>query len=376
MPLNRSTRDSIAKHGRYGNAVKGAITPGNRQRAQQTVVERFGIRYEDADQADKALVDVQYDSFNRQLVFTRAPVSGGSSSSGLLLGSILGGNVLPVTVNESDASKNLYPDQRPFSFSMPLTKSVTQNGRKADVLMTLPDVDDWLKYDLPSDFEFGDVLPRLPDGLCYVKLERPSTLGGAAWDANLDFAAELSTKGIPVVNKAYYDPRGSKSIIYLRWNVTSPRVETSKVYYAIGSSGIETYGTMQITSVSHDYKTMVTTLRVSRDIQDDEVVHVAVASNVCRSYDKPPLFNELQEITVAPLSDSGTILVCVNRNGQQTFTAGDLVMLSPVTDIIADEDGVTRVVGDVLGPVGTLLNMPHSHTYVGAGNAGGGPITL
>lgn len=137
----------------------------------------------------------------RWFVFCPKGSGDGGGGAAIAVGFVLGGNVQlnslppaddielkdPVyrhtfpspddTENEYGFLDTDYPARRPFAFTLPeldLTGAALER----------PIVNDWRKYDLPSGYSLGDALPRLPDGLCYVRVERPFSLkGGETWEA-------------------------------------------------------------------------------------------------------------------------------------------------------------------------------------------------
>jgi hypothetical protein len=117
----------------------------------------------------------------------------------MVVGVVLGGNVSPksfkaepelqqptqrsappdenTTEDEYGYKGSDYPNRRPFAFPLP---EIDVAGNK----LGAPLVNDWRRYDLAASYKVGDKLPRVPDGLCYVRIERPYSVEDAAWDAD------------------------------------------------------------------------------------------------------------------------------------------------------------------------------------------------
>ena len=304
-----------------------------------------------------------------------------------ILLSVVGGNTPPLTFNESanplntDVSKDeqgytydtAYPTNRPFAFPLPLIM-----GNK---LFVLPRVKDWTKFDLAKDYVIGNKVPRLPDGLSYLLLERPASIGSSSWLSRYDneLYSAVAASVVPYVSGAR-TVKGTLTKIKVRWSrpIRLPTGGPTGVLYSLTYETFDGVVTpLAVTSVSlvaADWSTVLTysdTVIGGVDPAKGSL-YLNVASGAVLSTATPPINNAAQDnLSVVYTLDREAIVVGLNRNGTQGFAYGDYVLCSSSAISITDEHGVSRDVLEILtsaNPAG----YPHAHLNDGGGPLGGG----
>lgn len=354
------------------------------------------------------------------------PLGGGGSGS--LVATILGGNVDPSTppdpTKKNDASylkgkinrapaglgstyadelgflDTDYPTSRPYAFPLPIL-----NVEKAK--QALPLVNRWDAYwPLPESYRFGDKLPRLPDGLCYVRLARPYSWNGSAWDANLSTPPGTTGAlvGVSVTVKADSGSTTSQtltvtwtrsdSVTVGDWNQSDlgEDIPASEAFSLPGSflrdPGTGTY--LSVASYTHAAGITTLTLSSAQPVGDLAGKTLLVQAGVLLIADPQnpatALPSPIQTLTIAVTGDRGTVALACNRSGLQGFTAGDHVVMADtkleITDhssLVPSQDGGagtdrTLPVLELISGAGGPLPL-HTHTNAGGGLSGGGVST-
>jgi hypothetical protein len=291
---------------------------------------------------------------------------GGAGGVNIVVGSIVGGNAESIQNGQPVA----VPGQKPHAFPVPLTDADNQ-------LLLLPTVEDFTALDLPDDYAFGDELPLLPDGLSYVRLERPYNALGAAWDANLalGLASDNTPNSAPTVVGAR-TVKSNLARVNLMWSREGELPQTASIAdYSLALTPkdgfvLEDLAAITIVSLGQDKDLRASTLTLSRPIvPEQETLTVTAVGGAWLSADAPPLPSLSGEADVVPNGDKFTLVLAVNRVGRQYFVQGDMVLLGNTVTVTDDQD-VSRTCLEIIGPVGNAVAF-HDHL-----NSGGGPAFL
>jgi hypothetical protein len=333
--------------------------------------------------------------------------SGGGGGAAVAVGVVLGGNaiqklltatvpaltdpVLRATYPSPDTTENEYgfldsdfPDRRVYAYSLPETDPA---GNK----LSVPIVNDWRKYLLPKSYTLGTKLPRIPDGLCYVRIERPYTLSdGTSWDANdvgpparpgvgdqgpvkaflsdttatvwfrhaldegipagapsgaeWDIGVALAAAATPTAVSALFDVTSASSpVVVDGWTI------------GIGGASINPDGSMTLTF--YKFKDAFAPQVVdAADISSDNVSNLTVAVpagalEVTLSPVAPAVVGEVVQSKAASLVvrdgvDRDVVAICLNDSGRQGFRAGDLVYVADVPIPMPDRYGMVSPDGN------------------------------
>lgn len=377
------------KHGKYKTGREGQrhVGPRHKSRVPGSSADLgIIIREEDAT-ADAALTDVRFDRQTGDFTFTRAPIAGGGSSS-FALASIVGGNVPPNAydpaadpLNDDDTLDEqgyvydtAYPVSRPLCMSTPLLAE--------DRVRTLPRVKKWSKFGLPTTYTFGDPLPRMPDGICYLRLERPYTItyngSTSSWDAYLNGGVITSPVGnAPVVVDARSDKDDRKLVrIYFDRPVNLRSTADRSAYTFVSSAA----NAQPMSAASLHYSEDLQAVEVTLNREIDPLVEsitVTVRERTVLSTTQPPYANVTTSLPVVIVADYYTLVVGLNRNSTQGYNHGDLVVISTTPLLLQDEsEAAVRVpVFDILHAAGPSVPL-HSHAVPAGGAYGGGSAML
>jgi hypothetical protein len=277
-----------------------------------------------------------------------------------------------------------YPTRRPFAYTLPTVDALNQR-------LGAPLVNDWRKYDLPSTYVLGGALPRLPDGLCYVRVERPFTTStGVAWDAN-DSGAPLrpatgaqlpvkahvtgntivawykytSTTGLPagatawIVNASLTTPDLMNGYFTLLRN-GNPIVITGGWTLGIGAATFGSNGDLTLTV--YKFKALNTPVAIVGTETPWDGVTIQIKNNLLIAdgafiATSPPDTT----LSVSELQDRSVVVVCLNDVSKQGFRAGDLVYVQDTAVTLADRYDLvgtahTRQVFRILGGISGVKN--------------------
>lgn len=339
--------------------------------------------------------------------FVFCPKGSGSSSTGaaIAVGFVLGGNVqlssLPpaddielkdpvlravypvpdTTENEYGFLDSDYPQRRPFGYTLPeldLTGSA----------LALPIVNDWRKYDLPAGYSIGDVLPRLPDGLCYVRVERPFVLsGGETWEAGNLGPPPRPSVGPQIYVKAVLEDVTVK--IWLRyavdggspagappgttWELVSPAPATpadvralftvtsegSSVAigtYVLGAGAVSLDSNGFLTVTLYKFKDGFASIPVTTgELSGITTLTIAVVAGVVVStYQGQPVPAASLAVVTGDIREG--VVVALNDVSRQGFRAGDLVHLIDVAIQYEDRYGLVSPDGNQTRRVYRILS--------------------
>ena len=378
---------------------------------------------------------VGWDGTNLIVKSSEACAASGSGGVNLYVGTVLGGNVDPINPtrytaddpNDPTIKKGMikytlnttvptdaqlatskdeagyldtdYPTSRPYGFPQPLLDG---QGAYRDV----PFIQRWDRFDLPANWKFGDKLPRLPDGLCYVRLSRPYVFGAYSWNGNLDLPPATSSPYIQFPRRAIASLASgatTTTTITLYWQLkgwTVPRQPNSQqpidLTTLIGMTGPSkapdgtankiksvTYqasaGTMLLTLVGPLSITDATqtTLTIREGALESAVQDTTVNPPVTTTY----VAQGLGSLQVEFLNDRSTVIICHNGTYSQGWGPGDGVVLADRGTIITDHHGdlpgksnIAYQLLDILGGLGAPLPQ-HTHQTAGGGLGGGGRLT-
>ncbi|MBD3262439.1 MAG: hypothetical protein GF334_12375 [Candidatus Altiarchaeales archaeon] len=326
----------------------------NRQRAGRDLSEDEGVVLSSVQR-------VKDTNNNTYPVYDIAPLGGeGGGGTTFALGKVIGGNSHPL----DDSENQSYPAQKNNSFPLPY---LTGDG---EALNVLPEVENWDELTLPDTYQIGDTLPGtpLPAGLCYVQLARPYSLLGSSWDSAVSLAPESSDSAL-TLQKAGVDAREGLDLIILTFN-------KGGFYFIddVGSSSFDVTVTDQDgNDVSNDFavqdfeidgRTVV--LRLSSVLDPDEhSVQISISEIVAIAADEEE-GTEAETNTpetgfsVSYIGDKYTMVFALNRQADQMFTFGTLVLLNASAISVTDENGVSRQVVDIVGPVSTAQVHDHA----------------
>lgn len=326
-----------------------------------------------------------------------------STDSVTLAGMIIGGNQSPTQVDsaahdnntnpaqdEQGYSDSKYANDRPFSYPMRYFNDDTKVYLK-------PRVKDWTKYNVPvalsPTYAFGDKLPRISDGLAYVRILRPYAWGQSSWDAG------VSQNPIPIPQRV-----GAPIVFVPSARASSPFNATKvywsqNIFYKVTGTWVSSFGLhepldhtvlkniictatrydgaaptdINVTDLVGDGLNNLATLTFNRTIDPTvESVMVAVPADMFR--DSAGVVKSTAAVfTVVIGGERGTLAIAMNRVGKQSFAYGDYVLLEDTKQTLTDEKGSALPVLEII----TALNppgAPHAHLNYGGGPAGGGRI--
>ena len=365
--LDRAKLASLAKGGQYGNARDGAITPRRflgLGLGSNKFTSDLGLHVVvNEEPAELAVTDVAYNRSNREFTITKAPVSGGGGSA-LYFGTVMGGN--STTVRE--------PTKNPTGASSIALPVPYFNADGALSPFNMPDVADWADY--PDNMEdyaaYGSALPVLPDGLCYVRLERPYTLLGKSWAAGypIDITLQYTDKPLAVV-AAVNGSDLSKVLVYFD---TAPATFGGKSYFKVRN--IATGALVPVSSAS--INSNVVTLNLQQELDSASSYSVSVLARAVRNgagvSGYAYRYNDSALLDAAFDFLSGSLVICINRVASQTFYAGDLVSLQntglTITDSAPAGAPLTKAVAEILSNA-TNARSPHTHIVSEFGADGG-----
>lgn len=389
--MTSSDNQNKMKRGRYGNGRDGAVTPGARVKARKPAKggdnDLSLINTESPEPATVAVTDLTYDHARRELTVVKSPVLSGGGA--VVLGTVLGGNAPPLNYDANADRDNtdvrldeqgyplvgtVYPDSRPLSIPVP----TIYNGR----LRELPRVKDWARYILnPKTYTMGSILPRCPDGLCYVRLERPFALGGSSWASSYDeYVFTESTQEVPQLTAARTARKDFKTL-YVYFDKDCILRTTRPLYKIIatplvGSVRRPSIAVSAVTVIDSDRQALKITLSRALDPLL-ETVAITIPASTVLTVTRPPKANIATTLTVEFSADAYSVIMAVNRNASQGFAFTDLVQLSSTPLKITDETAAAVTVDcyEITTPAGPNVP-PHSHQTSGGGPRGGGPAML
>jgi hypothetical protein len=359
-----------------------------------------------------------------------APLGGGSAGKELIIGAVVGGNASsllpPGKVIGTKGKENYsvpssadatepdelgfvdadYPVNRSYAFPLP---TLNKNNQ----LKVLPRVNRWDRYELPSTYKMGDKLPRLPDGLCYVRLVRPYSWNGKRWDANYDQVPESDSllmypRAVRLkdnVLKVYYP--SIPGFVKLGTFLQDPSRNTPPgAAFVINSTLKDAQGSRLVVTNYSDLVNGVVTLTLSF-APDPMDLLIGLSMEIAGSiFIKPGVeATENTEAIEAVASgaatlfiegsgDANTIVLAMNRDGLQGFKQGDYVIMRDDNLDIQDHVQLAGTAGTTSGyPAGPTTGMVsksvltiigsvsgglplHTHTNNGGGIAGGGISNL
>lgn len=297
--------------------------------------------------------------------FVHCPSSGGGGAA-LYYGTVMGGNSTTVRTPQAEAvGSSVLALPTPF---------FTATGALAPVV--LPAVDDWADYpDLMADYLFyGAPLPVLPDGLCYVRLERPYTLLGKSWDIGYPPTVEQQNVAPPIATTVRVDPEDLTTLVV--YFDTGLLTETRSKFTLTDTTAEVTVSLL--TATIENESTVVLTVEDALDMSHVYTLFLAEGAvkadnnGTPEHNDKP---NEATTLTVAFEALSMSLVIAINRVGMQTMFAGDLVVMQSTGVSITDGQGVSKEVAEVLS-IATSMRTPHTHVISEFGADGGlGGIT-
>jgi hypothetical protein len=298
---------------------------------------------------------------NRTILRTHQP-GAAAAGTALILGEVVGGCVKPDNPT-ADAEDWVYSSYKPYGFPLELDSEAK----------LVPDVYDWSEFTLPEEFKTGDSIDNvLPNGLCYVKLVRPYSFGSKSWDSGLVLSPPLATANVvPEFEKAVTE-EGNHSVIRLYFNrelQASPDLGAAFLSIALTSSEANP-DELFISGVSVSSDSLYLAVQLSRALDPDtETLKISGVSALAFSKDSPPLpTSAFSGKSVTYAGEKYAIQICLNRNGLQSFTRGDLVLISEETVSITDEQGVTEAVPEIL--LAATAAQTHNHLHWGGGGQG------
>jgi hypothetical protein len=323
-------------------------------------------------------------------------MSGGSSSAtatAVAVGLVLGGNVLPCVIRDDikyvkpqarstyptgDAAEDEfgfkdsdYPVYRPYAYTLP---TVDPSGAE----QSQPIVNDWRRYDLDKNFKLGGKLPRLPDGLCYVRVERPYTIGSSAWDSNVDRAPARPTVGDQAPVKGVILGSGNLKVWFKHaaaeglpenggsWKLSDAiedinvpmdltKVQELNSYFTLSSGGAQLtlegdpVGVYKLSFDAEGYLTaeliriteMGTQPLNAEDAEGLGAFDLSIKAGVLASYNgsEELAASVAGDVLSSPLQDRAVIITCLNDSGRQGFYAGDIVLVDKTAIRFPDRYG-------------------------------------
>lgn len=352
---------SKEKHGNVKTAREGALQSGKRQGNRVPLNNSsLGIRIEDVDGATKALTNVFYDGQTKELTFERAPVGSGGGSA-LYFGTVMGGNSTTTRTPTADfTGTSLLALPAPF---------YTDEGELAPY--ALPKVVDWDDYPdvMPGYAAYGGPLPVLPDGLCYVRLERPYNLLGKSWDAGYPPNIVNQITAPPSAITARVSSSPNKIVVH--WDTELARAGSLGLFHLFDIT--DDNKVISLSSVTKDENTTTINLSKSLDVTHAYSIVMdarAVYATQTGTPEHRGRANSPQELSVVFELLSASMVICLNRVGAQSFYAGDLVSIQHTGIEIGDTKGVSRSVAEILSNA-TNARSPHTHILSEFGNDGG-----
>jgi hypothetical protein len=292
--------------------------------------------------------------------FVYCPGAGGGGAA-LYYGTIMGGNSTTVRT----------PQAEPVGTSVMAlpTPFFTAEGELAPIV--LPTVVNWEDYpDLMEDYLFyGAPLPVLPDGLCYVRLERPYTLLGKSWDINYPPTVEQQNAAPPTPELVRVRPEALTDItVYCDTGLSTE----TKSKFTLTDTTDEVEISILTATIEDEHKVVLT-------VEDDlDMTHVytlfleegAVKADNTGTPEHNGKPNEAIVLPVVFQALSLSLVIAVNRVGMQTMFAGDLVVMQSTGLTLTDEQGVSKEIAEVLS-IATSMRTPHTHVISDFGADGG-----
>lgn len=300
-------------------------------------------------------------STNRWKCVTADTCTSGGGGVTTIIGTVLGGNSSTTRKAPVKAEDKVDPDVTSvLAYPVPYVNS---SGTTSPTDVPVPN--DWSKYVLPITWTVGNALPILPDGLCYVKLERPYTAYGASWDAVLPPSIIVATTGAPVPVSAITLGTALTTItIYMNRNISLVTPSTSRP--TIVNLSVSTGAEVTPSGITVTANTIVLTVP-ALDIKYDYTIsvpagYVWTVEPLVNGEPVPPVQNSGFSLPITFKYPGAAVLICANRKGYQLFQAGDLVNLSLEGATIVDSLSAGQIVAEVLSPA-TNLKQPHIHGY-------------
>lgn len=279
--------------------------------------------------------------------------SGGGTQT--IIGVVLGGNSGTVRITPTSTGSAIAASTSSIlAYPVPFT-----NSAGALTPLQVPVPIDWAQYVLPSTWVTGNALPVLPDGLCYVKLERPYSAYGAAWDAALPPNTSVISVGPPTAAGAYILGTSTTTIaIYFNRNIQLVDPVTSNP----SVQDISTNTTIEVSSTNISNNVLSLNVTALDNSHNYRVTIPGGLLQTVETGDAPPSLNVGIVLPVTFKNAAGAVLVCANRKSYQMFQAGDLVNLALEGATILDSKGVLKQVAEIIGPA-TNQKQPHYHAY-------------
>ena len=306
-------------------------------------------------------------------VYDAVPVGGGGGGVNITVGTIVGGNVAGVAADEN--SDPVYAEYKPHAFPTPYTNADNE-------VQLLPVVDDWEELALEDNYVIGDPLPLLPEGLCYVRLERPYSLLGSSWDANIEIAYTAQgvpgTASNPVSSRTRLEDFSTVLVFWDRPGMLSPLTSPSLYQLTLTPKtgyAAEELEDVNIAGITYDGDNHASVLSLNRALDSaKETLTISVAYGAHWTSDAPPLASTSGTVEVIYAGDKFTMVLAVNRVGIQQFIQGDFVFLGDTVSI-TDSNSATRTAVEILSAAGTRLQH-HTHNNALGGPSGGGNAYL
>lgn len=298
-------------------------------------------------------VSVGSESFS---VLPKASAPSGGNT--IIIAKVLGGNS-PEFV---DGIKS------PFTtLSLP-TPSYTDNGN----LQLVPFVEDFTELDLEPDYKIGDTLPVAPNGLCYLQLLRPYSLGGSAWNANLEAGLDDSADDF-YCNRVYFTEEKSSIVINFTKGDFALKEDLAPNDFSLvvtDLNEVPVSPAVIITNVEA-YEENKLILNLNRIIKtDEEKAFISFGEVVFKKFEDendPNISNNifnlpLESTVVNELADKFTVIFGINAKGTQIFTTGQLVLVDAAAVSLSDSTDAknSRTAYNIIGPASTAQVHDHS----------------
>jgi hypothetical protein len=296
-------------------------------------------------------------------------VGGGSSaSSPICIGTVMGGNSTSVRI----------PQAEPVGTSVLALPTPFFDSEGVLAPHALPDVADWANYpEVMEDYTaYGKALPVLPDGLCYIRLERPYSLLGKSWDSAYPPNPGNQTTAPPGLVTARVG-QSSRNVVdvYFDTELEGPVGIIGLFHLLDKTSGSNV--ALQTATLTGSNKVSLA-MASALDLTHSYTLSIS-AKAVRATQVGPPehsrRYNNAAETSVVFEFMSNSLLIAINRVGSQTFYAGDLVIMQDSGLTITDSNpasgvATTRSVAEVLSNASNARS-PHTHVIADFGNDGG-----
>lgn len=301
-------------------------------------------------------------------------ISGGEDGgSTIMVAKILGGNS-PKFGDDAEGNP-IYSANTSMSLPMP---TYNEDGN----IILNPSVADWTNLDLSDDYAIGDPLPICPEGVCYLQLARPYSLGTSSWDANIEGGFEPENADDFLCNRVYFN-EDNKTLLctFTQSGIKAkdgfgPNDISIKVSRLDGKS-VGVQPAINSVSITEDNKVAAV---LNRPLDpDNEICNVSFGAIVYKLFESEDenvsnrVFNDALTSTVAGyLGDKFTTVFGLNKNGTQIFHAGQLVLINATEVTIIDKSNAsnTRIVYSIIGPCSSAQYHNHSgYTQSGLGPA-------